>query len=180
MKSKTRVSILLFQNGKTRRNRVFSILTSIFELLWKTCVGFVVGSCIGGREGPCRETSPGHGRNPTRLFVFQKVIVKNRKNITSNFLQLLFIFQSSSIKCMTTFMLTGRQHNFQDVLFLVERKDFGTGVITCPRTCVFLQLLLDLPRERTWKMGPIKHVEVFDPVFFRETFRFQTVCVCRG
>ena len=127
----------IFEHGQIRRNRVFSILTSIFELLWKTSVGIVVGSVIGGRECPCRETSPGHGRNPTRLFVFQKVIVKNRKNITSNFLQLLFILQSSSIKCMTTFMLTGRQHNFQDVLFLVKSKGFGAGVITCLRTCVF-------------------------------------------
>ena len=50
-------------------------------------------------------------------------------------------------------MLTGRQRNFQDVLFLVQRKGFGAGVIACLRTCVFLQLLLDLPRERTGKMG---------------------------
>jgi hypothetical protein len=31
-------------------------------------------------------------------------------------------------------------------------------------------MLLDMPRERTWKMGPIKRMEEFDPVFFQETF----------
>jgi hypothetical protein len=34
-------------------------------------------------------------------------------------------------------------------------------------------MLLDLPRERTWKMGSIKHMEEFDPDFFQETFRFS-------
>jgi hypothetical protein len=99
----------------------------------------------------------------TVLTVGQKVIVKNRKSNTSNFLQLLFILQSSSRKYVTTLMLTARQHNFQDLLFLVQCKGFGAGFITCLRTCVFLQLLLDLPRERTGKMGPIKRLEDFDP-----------------
>jgi hypothetical protein len=95
-----------FQNEKTRRNHAFSILTAIFS------------NCCP-RECPCRETSPGHGRNPARMSVCHKVIVKNRKSNASNFLQLLFILQSSSSKCMSTLMLTGRQRNFQDVLFLV-------------------------------------------------------------
>jgi hypothetical protein len=34
-------------------------------------------------------------------------------------------------------------------------------------------MLLELPRERTWKMAPIKRMEEFDPVFFQETFRFS-------
>jgi hypothetical protein len=34
-------------------------------------------------------------------------------------------------------------------------------------------MLLDLPRERTWKMGPIKRMQEFDPIFFQETFRFS-------
>ncbi len=32
--------------------------------------------------------------------------------------------------------------------------------------------VVDLPRERTGAMGPIKRLEDFDPVYFRETFRF--------
>ncbi len=32
--------------------------------------------------------------------------------------------------------------------FFYVDKGFGAGVIVCLRTCVFLQLLLDLPRER--------------------------------
>jgi hypothetical protein len=30
------------------------------------------------------------------------------------------------------------------------------------------------PEHHTWKMGPIKRLEDFDPVFFRETFRFTS------
>ena len=104
---------------------------------------------------PLQRDQPRAREKPrTALSACQKVIVKNRKISASNFLQLLFILQSSSSKCMTTLMLTARQRNFQDLLFLVQRKGFGAGVIACLRTCVFLQLLLDLPRERTGKMGP--------------------------
>jgi hypothetical protein len=61
----------------------------------------------------------------------------------------------------------------QDLVFMVQRKGFGAGVVSDLRTCVFLQMLLDLPRERTWKMGPIKRMQEFDPIFFQETFRFS-------
>ena len=74
---------------------------------------------------------------------------------------------------MTTLMLAGRPRNLQDLVFTVQSKGFGAGVVSGLRACVFLQMLLDLPRERTWKMGPIKRMEEFDPVFFQETFRFS-------
>ena len=76
---------------------------------------------------------------------------------------------------MTTLMVggAGRARNLQDLVFMVQRKGLGAGVVSGLRACVFLQMLLDLPRERTWKMGPIKRMEEFDPVFFQETFRFS-------
>ncbi len=71
---------------------------------------------------PLQRDQPRAREKPrTALSVCQKVIVKNLKSITSNFLQMLFILQSSSRKWMNTLMLTGREHNFQDVLFLVLR-----------------------------------------------------------
>ena len=73
---------------------------------------------------------------------------------------------------MTTLILTPRQRKVQDLLLMVQRKGFGAGVLSDLRACVFLKMLLDLPRERTWKMGPIKRLEDFDPVFFQESFRF--------
>ena len=80
---------------------------------------------------PLQRDQPRAREKPrTALSVCQKVIVKNRKSSASNFLQLLFNLQSSSSKCMSTLMLTGRQRNFQDVLFLVQCKGFDTGVIT--------------------------------------------------
>jgi hypothetical protein len=36
---------------------------------------------------------------------------------------------------------------------MVQRKGFGAGVVSDLSACVFLQMLLDLPREHTWKMG---------------------------
>ncbi len=81
----------------------------------------------------------------TVLPVCQKVIVKKRKSSTANFLQVLLMLQCSASKLMTTLMVVG----------------------------VFLQMLLDLPRERTWKMGPIKRMQEFAPIFFQETFRFS-------
>jgi hypothetical protein len=85
------------------------------------------------------------------------------------------MLQCSSSKLMTTLMVTGagRARNLQDVVFMVQRKGFGEGVVAGLRACVFLQMLLDMPRERTWKMGPIKRMEEFDPIFFQETFRFS-------
>ena len=122
---------------------------------------------------PLQRDQPRAREKPrTALSACQRVIVKNRKSRASKFLQLLLILQSSSSKCMSTLMLTARQRSLPDLLFLVQRKGFGAGVIACLRTCVFLQLLLDLPRERTGAMGPIKRLEDFDPVYFRETFRF--------
>ena len=56
---------------------------------------------------------------------------------------------------------------------MVQRKGFGAGVVSGLRACVFLQMLLDLSRELTWKMGPIKSMQEFDPIFFQETFRFS-------
>ena len=73
---------------------------------------------------------------------------------------------------MTTLMLTARQRNVLNLLLMVQRKGFGAGVLSGLCVCVFLKMLLDLPRERTWKMGPIKRLEDFDPVFFQESFRF--------
>ena len=56
---------------------------------------------------------------------------------------------------MTTLMVSGAglTRNLQDLVFMVERKGFGAGVVSGLRACVFLQMLLDLPRERTWEMG---------------------------
>ena len=61
----------------------------------------------------------------------------------------------------------------RDLVFMVQRKGFGAVVVSGLRACVFLQTLLDLPRERTWKMGPIKRIQEFDPIFLQETFRFS-------
>ncbi len=76
---------------------------------------------------------------------------------------------------MTTLMVAGagRTRNLQDLVFMVHRKGFGSGVVSGLRACVFLQMLLDLPREITWKKGPIKRIQEFDPIFFQETFRFS-------
>ena len=111
----------------------------------------------------------------TALSVCQKSIVKKRKSSAANFLQVLLMLQCSSSKLMTTLMVggAGRARNLQDLVFMVQRKGLGAGVVSGLRACVFLQMLLDLPRERTWKMGPIKRMEEFDPVFFQETFRFS-------
>jgi hypothetical protein len=56
---------------------------------------------------------------------------------------------------------------------MVQWKGFGVGVVSDLCGCVFLQMLLDLPPERTWKMGTIKPMQEFDPIFFQETFRFS-------
>ena len=99
---------------------------------------------------PLQRDQPRAREKPrTALSACQRVIVKNHKSRASKFLQLLLILQSSSSKCMSTLMLTARQRSLPDLLFLVQRKGFGAGVIACLRTFVFLQLLLDLPRERT-------------------------------
>ncbi len=76
---------------------------------------------------------------------------------------------------MTTLMVSGpdRTRNLQDLVFMVERQDFGAGVVSGLGTYVFLEMLVDLSHERTWKMGPIKHMQEFDPIFFQETFRFS-------
>ena len=74
---------------------------------------------------------------------------------------------------MTTLMLADRPHNLQDLVFTVQSKGFGAGVVSGLRACGFLQMLLDLTHERTWKMGSIKRMEEFDPDFFQETFRFS-------
>jgi hypothetical protein len=75
---------------------------------------------------------------------------------------------------MTTLMVGGavRAHNLQDVVFMVQWKGFGAGVVSVLCVCVFLRMLLDLPHECTWKMGSIKSMEEFDPVFFQLKFRF--------
>jgi hypothetical protein len=77
---------------------------------------------------------------------------------------------------MTTLMVAGadRTRKLQDLVFMVQRKGFGAGVVSGLHACVFLiKMFLDLPRERTWKMGPIKRMQEFDPIFFQETFRFS-------
>ena len=56
---------------------------------------------------------------------------------------------------------------------MVQCKGFGVDVVSGLCACVFLQMLLDLSRERTWKMGPIKRMQEFDPIFLQETFRFS-------
>ena len=111
----------------------------------------------------------------TALSACQKTIVNKRKSRAANFLQVLLLLQCSSSKLMTTLMVggAGRARNLQDLVFMVQRKGLGAGVLSGLRACVFLQMLLDMPRERTWKMGPIKRMEEFDPVFFQETFRFS-------
>jgi hypothetical protein len=72
--------------------------------------------------------------------VCQKVIVKKRKRRAGNFLQVFLMLQFSSRKFMTTLMVSGpdRKRNLQDLVFMVERKDFGTGVVSGLGTCVFL------------------------------------------
>ncbi len=76
---------------------------------------------------------------------------------------------------MTTLMVdsAGRTRNLQDLVLMVQRKGFGAGVVSVLYACVFLQMLFDLPHERTWKMGPIKRMQEFVPIFFQETFRFS-------
>jgi len=120
---------------------------------------------------PLQRDQPRAREKPrTALSVCQKVIVEKRKNIAANFPQVLLMLQCSASKLMTTLMVTGagRTRNLQD-----QRNDFGAGVVSGLCSCVFLQMLLDLPRERTWKMGPIKRMQDFDPIFFQETFRFS-------
>ena len=76
----------------------------------------------------------------TALSVCQKVIVKKRKSSTAKFLQVLLMLQCSSSKFMTTLMVAGagRARNLQDLVFMVQRKDFGGGVVAGLRACVFL------------------------------------------
>jgi hypothetical protein len=73
---------------------------------------------------------------------------------------------------MTTLMVAGagRTRNLQDLVFMIQCKDFCAVVVSVLCPCVFLEMLLDLPREHTWKMGPIKRMQEFDPIFFQETF----------
>lgn len=123
---------------------------------------------------PLQRDEPRAREKPRKaLSVCQQVIVKKRKSSAAKFLQVLFMLQSSSSKLMTTLMLAGRPRNLQDLVFTVQSKGFGAGVVSGLRACGFLQMLLELPRERTWKMAPIKRMEEFDPVFFQETFRFS-------
>ncbi len=140
----------IFEQGQTRRNRAFSILTSIFEDNCPTVILKLCGRECDRREGmPLQRDQPRAREKPrTALSASQRVIVKNHKSRASKFLQLLLILQSSSSKYMSTLMLTARQRSLSDLLFLVQREGFGAGVIGCLRTCVFLKLLLDLPRER--------------------------------
>ncbi len=44
---------------------------------------------------------------------------------------------------MTTLMVgsVGRARNLQDVVFMVQRKGFGAGVVSGLRVCVFLQMM---------------------------------------
>jgi hypothetical protein len=79
----------------------------------------------------------------TFLSESQKVIVKRHCSSIAKLLQLFFILQSSSGKFMTTLMLTAHQRKVQDLLLMVQRKGFGTGVLSGLCTCVFLQMLLD-------------------------------------
>ena len=125
---------------------------------------------------PLQRDQPRAREKPhTVLSVCQKVIVKKRKSSAANFLQVLLMLQCSSSKLMTTLMVAGagRTRNLQDLVLMVQRKGFGAGVVSGLCACVFLQMLLDLPRERTWKMGPIKRMQEFAPIFFQETFRFS-------
>ena len=85
----------------------------------------------------------------TFLSVCQKVIVKCHINNTANLIQILFIFQSSSSKFMTTLILTGHQHNLQDLFLMVYHKVFDTGVVSGLCACVLLQMLLDLSRKHS-------------------------------
>ena len=82
----------------------------------------------------------------TALSVCQKVIVKKRKSRAANFLQVLLMLQCSSSKLMTTLMVAGagRTLNLQDLVFMVQHKGFGAGVVSGLCACVFLQMLLDL------------------------------------
>ena len=72
---------------------------------------------------------------------------------------------------MTTLILTGRSQTPRSV---TDGAAQGIRNRCCFRvvSCVFLEMLLDLSRESTWKMVPIKRMEEFDPVFCQETFRF--------
>ena len=76
----------------------------------------------------------------TALSVCQTVILKKRKRSALNFLQVLLMLQCSSSKLMTTLMVTGagRARNLQEVVFMVQRKGFGEGVVAGLRACVFL------------------------------------------
>jgi hypothetical protein len=75
--------------------------------------------------------------------VCQKSIVQKRRSSSANFLQVLLMLQCSSSKVMTTLMVgsVGRARNLQDVVFMVQRKGFGAGVVSGLRVCVFLQMM---------------------------------------
>jgi hypothetical protein len=85
------------------------------------------------------------------------------------------MWKCSASKLLTTLMVAGTGHtlNLQDLVLMVHRKGFGAGVVSGLCACVFLQMLLDLPHEYTWEMGPINRIQEFAPIFFQETFRFS-------
>ena len=84
---------------------------------------------------PLQRDKPRAREKPrTALSVCQKVIVKKRKSRAAKFLHVLLMFQSSSSKLMTTLMLAGRPRNFQDLVFTVQSKGFGAGVVSDPPT----------------------------------------------
>jgi hypothetical protein len=144
--SKKRVSIFDFSLQKTSGNRVFSNWTgNNFELLFQDNFQNCSREChCRGREWLCRETRPGHGRNPVRICL----CVRNP--------QVLLMLQCSSNKVMTTLMVGGavRARNLQDVVFMVQWKGFGTGVVSVLCACVFLHMLLDLLASAPGKWGP--------------------------
>jgi hypothetical protein len=137
----------------TRRVSIFAF--SLQKNKWKSCVfdldrkKFRIVDSTLKREGmPLQRDQPRAREKPrTVLSVCQKVIVKKRKSSAANFLQVLLMLQCSASKLMTTLMVTGagRTRNLQDLVFMVQRKGFGVGVVSGLRPCVFLQMLLDLP-----------------------------------
>ncbi len=91
---------------------------------------------------PLQRDQPRAREKPrTALSVCQKSIVQKRKSSAANFLQVLLMLQCSSSKVMTTLMVggAGRARNLQDVVFMVQRKGFGAGVVSGLRACVFLR-----------------------------------------
>ena len=87
---------------------------------------------------PLQRDEPRAREKPrTALSVCQKGIVKKRKSRSAKFLHVLLMLQSSSSKLMTTLMLADRPRNLQDLVFTVQIKGFGAGVVSGLCACGF-------------------------------------------